>query len=126
MKRVTTAIFTLILAAQLPFGALKYVTSEWMNSFEYGLKWTELMMSGFPGASETEEQIPNGEVTMTVTLAGFSPEIQHLPVIEIKKEFCQVHLEQEFQKKTIKILRRNQKLKDHRLIKIGTVNLIQL
>lgn len=126
MKRVITAILPLILAAQLPFGTLKYVTSEWMKSFEYGLKWTELMMSGYPGSSETVDKVPNGEVTMTVTLASFGPEMDELPIIEIEKEFCRVQLEKEFQKRTIQVLKRHRDLKEHRLIKIGTVNLIQL
>ena len=129
MKRVITVILPLILAAQLPFGTMKFVASEWMNSFEYGLKWTELMMNGYPSGSETDEEVPNGEVTMTVTLASFSPEGEDLPRmehIEIEKEFCQIQLEEEFQKKTIKILKRHQDLKDHRLIRDGTLNLIQL
>ncbi|MCI0412449.1 hypothetical protein L0222_06555 [bacterium] len=129
MKKVISVILPLILAAQLPFGTMKYLTSEWMNSIEYGLKWTELMVSGYPGASETQESeeiIPHGEVTMTVTLASAIPEIEELPMIEIEKEICQVHMQQELQKKHIKILRRNLDLKNHRLIRVGTVNLVQL
>jgi hypothetical protein len=126
MKRVITVILPLILAAQLPFGTMKYLASEWMNSFEYGLKWTELMMSGYPGAPEVEERVPAGEVTMTVTLASAIPEIEILPTIEIEKEICRVQMEEQFQKKTIEILKQHRNLKTHRLIKIGTVNLIQL
>jgi hypothetical protein len=124
MKRVITAILPLILAAQLPFGTMKYLASEWMNSLEYGLKWTELMMSGYPGAPEVDESVPAGEVTMTVTLASFA-EFEGVEM-EIEKEICRVQMEEEFQKKTIKILKRHRALKEHRLIKIGTVDLIQL
>jgi hypothetical protein len=129
MKRVITVILPLILAAQLPFGTLKYMTSEWMNSFEYGLKWTELMMNGYPGASETkesQESVPVGEVTMTVTVASMIPEIEPLPIIEIEKEICRVEMEKEFQKRVKEVLKRHRILKDRRLIKIGTVNLIHL
>lgn len=129
MKKVITAILPLILAAQLPFGTMKHMTSEWMNSFAYGLKWTELMMSGYPGASETresQESVPRGEVTMTVTLASAIPEIEELPIIQIEKEFCRIEMEQEFQKTMKEVLKRHRDLKEHRLIKIGTVNLVQL
>jgi hypothetical protein len=125
MKRAIIALLPLILAAQLPISAVKYVPAEWMKSFEYGLKWTELMMNGYPGASETADKVPEGEVTMTVTLASAIPEFHEID-IEMEKDFCRVHPEEEIQMKTMEVIKRHRELRRQRLIKIGTVNLIQL
>src|SRR5687767_5800249 len=75
MKKIFTAIFSFILVAQLPMNAPKFVSTEWMKSIQYGLKWSELMIVGYPGSRDTnEESIPQGHVTTTVTMASAIPD----------------------------------------------------
>ncbi len=87
MKRFVTAILPLILIGQIPFHATNYVPSDWMKRFQYGLKWTELMMNGYPGAANATESVPEGVVTTTVTMASAIPEFEHIQK-PIEEEFC--------------------------------------
>jgi hypothetical protein len=86
MKKLILAFLHFLLIAQLPMNATKFIQSEWMKSFQYGLKWTELMMNGYPGTAEASgEPVPEGTVTTTVMMASAiagPAEIDfHLPAI---------------------------------------------
>jgi hypothetical protein len=90
MKKVITAILPFILVAQIPFHPSSYIPTEWMKSVQVGLKWTELMMNGYPGAVEA---VPEGIVTTTVVIAGAVPEIEQLQ-FDFEDEFCDVQIDQ--------------------------------
>lgn len=94
MKKLLTAFLPFILVAQLPISTARFIPSEWIKSFHYGLKWTELMMNGYPGAEETpQESIPEGEVTTTVVMAGAIPDVEMVHISLDKElldsEFCE-------------------------------------
>jgi hypothetical protein len=97
MKKVITAILPFILVAQIPFHASSYIPSDWMKSVQYGLKWTELMMNGYPGSAEAEEKVPEGIVTTTVVIAGAIPEMERLQ-FNFEDEFCEIQIQRTIQK----------------------------
>ena len=104
MKKLMIAILPFILLAQIPFHSFSYTPSEWIKSLQVGLKWTELMMNGYPGAAESEGPVPEGIVTTTVVIAGALPEMEHLQ-FNFEDEFCETQVDQMIQK-AIRIQRR--------------------
>jgi hypothetical protein len=93
MKKVITAILPFILVAQIPFHPTSYIPSEWLKSVQIGLKWTELMMNGYPGSEEAEEAVPEGIVTTTVVIAGAVPEFEQLQ-FDFEDELCEIQIDQ--------------------------------
>ena len=97
MNRVIIAILPIILIVQLGFHASSLVPSEWIKSLNYGLKWTELMMNGYPGAEEVTEAVPEGVVTTTVVLVTAVPELEQYP-IAIEVEICNEQIKEEIER----------------------------
>ena len=87
MKKVMIAILPLLLAMQMPFQTLNFVPSELLKNVKYGMKWTELMLNGYPGGEDTMEKVPEGTVTTTVLIAGAIPQQEDLE-IAIDPELC--------------------------------------
>jgi len=93
MKRLIAAVLPILLAAQIPFGAVKLVPSDWKKNFDYGVKWTELLLDSYSTVMNGEqdvERIPSGTVTTTVAMA-LIPEIEDLQIID--PEICQAQME---------------------------------
>lgn len=123
MKKILTAFLPFILLAQLPIQASKFVPAEWMKSFQYGVKWTELMVNGYPGTSDQSlDTIPEGKVTTTVVMASAvaEPEALAIPVE------CSIEIQQRIAEEAIESARMQMKLHEIRLREIRTVRLIQM
>lgn len=96
MKKVVIAIFPLILLAQIRFNASSYIPTEWIKSVQYGLKWTELMVNGYPGAAveaQVNEPIPEGVVTTTVVMTAALADIEEVQ-LRYEQDFCEAEVQQ--------------------------------
>ena len=117
MKRLIVAVLPILLAAQIPLSVTKYVPSDLKKNFDFGVKWTELLLESYSSDSNRESEsdsIPEGFVTTTVVLASMHiPDIQiedHLQIV-VGQEMCQlqaqvaksaekaIKIQQEFNKK---------------------------
>ena len=96
MKKVIIAILPLLLAMQMPFQSFNFVPSELLKNVKYGMKWTELMLNGYPGAEESMEKVPEGTVTTTVLIAGAIPRQEDLQ-IRIDPELCETITREELE-----------------------------
>ena len=97
MKKVITAILPFILVAQMSFHPSSYIPSDWLKGLQIGMKWTELMMNGYPGAADADEMVPEGVVTTTVVIAGAIPEFDEVQLY-FGDEFCETQVDQVIQK----------------------------
>jgi hypothetical protein len=93
MKRLILAVLPILLAAQIPLNVTKIVPSDWKRSFDFGVKWTGLLLDSYFSDSDNEsETVPDGIVTTTVVLDSIPEFDEHVQIV-IDKEMCQTQLE---------------------------------
>jgi hypothetical protein len=95
MKRLILAVLPILLAAQIPLNVTKIVPSDWKRNFDFGVKWTGLLLdsyfSDFNNESESET-VPDGIVTTTVVLASMSEFEDHVQIV-VDQEVCRAQVE---------------------------------
>lgn len=72
MKRLILLILPIILAAQIPLNMTNLVPSDWKETFDFGVKWTSLLLNSFSTVTNDEKEnelIPEGFVTTTVAMS---------------------------------------------------------
>jgi hypothetical protein len=94
MKRLILAILPILLAAQIPVNVAQLVPSDLKKTLDFGVKWTSLLVNSFSAVSNDtskKESIPEGVVTMTVTMAAIpdTPDIQ----IAVQRQICLAQVE---------------------------------
>ena len=95
MKRLILAVLPILLAAQIPLSVTKIVPSEWKKNFNFGVKWTHLLLDSYSSGLNDEidsESIPEGVVTTTVILASM-PEFEEQTEVAFDDAICQAQLE---------------------------------
>jgi hypothetical protein len=122
MKRLITLLLPLILAADLPFTAFHHIPADWTKSFQYGLKWTKLMLNGYP-SDVNAEQVPQGFVTTTVVIAQPVADFEDVE-IEISKELCDAELQLRVEKMMKEAVKRHEH--EFRMVRIHGVPTIEL
>ena len=125
MKKIFTAFLPFILVAQLPMNAAKFVPAEWMKRVQYGLKWTELMLDGYPGASEASETIPEGHVTTTVTMASAIPDPAEIEATA-DKYLCDVEYKEELAIQAREAIQAHMQAQRMRLQEIRVIRIVHM
>ena len=93
MKRLILAVLPILLAAQIPLNITKIVPSDLKRNFDFGVKWTALLLESYFSDSDDEsETVPDGIVTTTVVLASIPEFDEHVQIV-IDKEMCRAQLE---------------------------------
>ena len=119
MKRLILAVIPILLAAQIPMNVTRIVPSDWKRSFDFGVKWTGLLLDSYFSDSDNasdSEIVPDGIVTTTVVLASM-PEFDEDVQIVIDQEVCQAQAE--IAKESEKIVRIQREFnKKYRIIQI--------
>jgi len=95
MKRLILAVIPIFLAAQIPLSVTKIVPADWKRNFDFGVKWTGLLLDSYFNDSNDKseaETIPDGIVTTTVVLASM-PEFEDQTQIVVDSEVCRAQIE---------------------------------
>jgi hypothetical protein len=97
MKRLILLILPIILVAQIPLHMDKLVPSDWKQTFDFGVKWTSLLVNSFSAVANNNEKqkefIPEGVVTTTVAMAVL-PDTADLLQIDREVSLAQCQIEQ--------------------------------
>ena len=95
MKRLILAVLPILLAAQIPLNVTKIVPSDWKRNFDFGMKWTALLLESYFSDSDNgsaSETVPDGIVTTTVVLASM-PEFEEQFQMVVDQEVCRTQVE---------------------------------
>jgi len=94
MKRLILAILPILFAAQIPLQAQHFVPSDWKRTFDFGVKWTSLLVNSFSAGANDESKddlVPEGIVTTTVAMTVI-PEPAEFQ-IAIERQICQAQIQ---------------------------------
>jgi hypothetical protein len=94
MKRLILAVLPILLAVQIPLNVTKIVPADWRKNFDFGVKWTGLLLNSYFSDSDDElesEDVPEGVVTTTVVLVSM-PEFEDQVQFAMVQEMCRAQL----------------------------------
>jgi len=109
MKRLILALLPVLMAAQIPFSVTELVPSDWKKNFDFGVKWTELLVESYSTLTNNEQDkdsVPSGIVTTTVAMAMI-PEPEDFQIV-IEPEICRAQIE--IARRTREVVRIQKKL----------------